>query len=84
MLVTKNKGSGMKIKFTLTMKNLLVEEKLINELAISWISELSQEEVLSLSQRWVSDKDFLNQQMIGLQKVGESSLTIEPLEEVKN
>ncbi len=74
----------MKIKFTLTMKNLLVEEKLINELAISWISELSQEEVLSLSQRWVSDKDFLNQQMIGLQKVGESSLTIEPLEEVKN
>jgi len=84
LLVTKNKGSGMKIKFTLTMKNLLVEEKLINELAISWISELSQEEVLSLSQRWVSDKDFLNQQMIGLQKVGESSLTIEPLEEVKN
>ncbi len=74
----------MKIKFTLTMKNLLVEEKLINELAISWISDLSQEEVLSLSQRWVSDKDFLNQQMIGLQKVGESSLTIEPLEEVKN
>lgn len=74
----------MKIKFTLTMKNLLVEEKMINELAISWISNLSQEEVLSLSQRWVSDKDFLNQQMIGLQKVGESSLTIEPLEEVKN
>lgn len=74
----------MKIKFTLIMKNLLVEEKLINELALSWVSDLSQEEVLSLSQRWVSDKNFLNQQMIGLQKVGESSLTIEPLEEVKN
>jgi len=66
------------------MKNLLVEEKLINELVLSWISDLSQEDVLSLSQRWVSDKNFLNQQMIGLQKVGESSLTIEPLEEVKS
>ncbi|KPL00700.1 MAG: hypothetical protein AMJ90_07830 [candidate division Zixibacteria bacterium SM23_73_2] len=74
----------MKIKFTLTMKNLLVEEKLINELVLSWVSDLSQEEVLTLSHRWVSDKNFLSQQMVGLQKVGESSLTIEPLEEVKS
>ncbi len=84
MVFSLEKKDIMKIKFTLNMKNLLLEEKMINELVLSWVSDLSQDEVLSLSQRWVSDKDFLNQQMIGLQKVGESSLTIEPLEEVKN
>ncbi|MGB2697850.1 MAG: hypothetical protein WBD28_08350 [Candidatus Zixiibacteriota bacterium] len=69
----------MKIKFTLNMDNLLVNQTHIDRIIISWISNLSQEEISSLSQNWINDQDFLLHKMDGLQKVGESSLTIEPL-----
>jgi len=69
----------MKIKFTLNMDNLLVDQTHIDRVVISWISDLSQQEVFSLSQNWISDQDFLLHKMKGLKQVGESSLTIEPL-----
>ncbi len=69
----------MKIKFTLNMDNLLVDKTHVDRLIISWVSDLSQEEVFSLSQNWISDQDFLLHKMDGLKRVGESSLTIEPL-----
>ncbi len=69
----------MKVKFTLNMENLEVEEKHIDRLCISWIHETSEEEVLSMSGQWINSKNLLTQRMIGLNKVGESSLTIEPL-----
>lgn len=69
----------MKIKFTLNMDNLLVNQTHIDRVVISWISNLSEKEVLSLSQNWISDQDFLLHKMGGLKRVGESSLTIEPL-----
>jgi hypothetical protein len=69
----------MKIKFTLNMDNLLVNQTHIDRVIISWISDLSQEEVSSLSQNWISDQDFLLHKMDGLKRVGESSLTIEPV-----
>lgn len=80
----------MKVKFTLNMENLTVAssqdnefEKEINRLTISWISDISEEEVLNMSGRWIGTKDFLSQRMTDLKKVGESSLTIEPVEEMK-
>lgn len=79
----------MKVKFTLHMENLTVaspeqqhEEQHIDRLTICWISEVSEKEVLSMSGEWISSKDFLTQKMIDLKKVGESSLTIEPVEEL--
>ena len=69
----------MKIKFTLNMDNLLVNQTHIDRIIISWISNLSQEEISSLSQNWINDQDFLLHKMDGLDRVGESSLTIEPL-----
>jgi len=69
----------MKIKFTLNMDNLLVDQTHIDRLVISWTCDLSQEEVFSLSQNWISDQDFLLHKMDGLKQVGESSLTIEPI-----
>jgi len=69
----------MKIKFTLNMDNLLVDKTRVDRLIISWVSDLSQDEVFSLSQKWISDQDFLLHKMDGLKRVGESSLTIEPL-----
>ena len=80
----------MKVKFTLNMENLTVvsfkeneREKEIDRLTISWISDISEEEVLNMSGKWIGTKDFLTQRMTDLKKVGESSLTIEPVEEMK-
>jgi hypothetical protein len=63
------------------MENLTVNEKHIDRLCISWINEATEEEVLSMSGQWISTQNLLTQRMIGLKKVGESSLTIEPIEE---
>jgi hypothetical protein len=71
----------VKVKFTLNMENLVVNENHIDRLCISWINEVTEEEVLSMSGQWISSPNFLTQRMIGLKKVGESSLTIEPVEE---
>lgn len=82
-------GVEVKVKFTLHMENLTVAsvecqhaEQHIDRLTISWISEMSEQDVLSMSGRWISSKDFLLQKMTDLKKVGESSLTIEPVEEL--
>ena len=76
-----NRGVRVKVKFTLNMENLLVNEKHIDRLCISWVNEVTEEEVLSVSGQWINSQNFLTQRMIGLKKVGESSLTIEPIEE---
>ncbi|MFQ6003140.1 MAG: hypothetical protein ACE5KJ_05275 [Candidatus Zixiibacteriota bacterium] len=72
----------MKVKFTLNMENLMVNEKHIDRLCISWINEVTEEEVLSISGEWINTRNLLTQRMTGLKKVGESSLTIEPIEEL--
>lgn len=72
-------GATVKVKFTLNMENLEVDEKHIDRLSISWINEVTEDEVLSMSGQWINAKNLLTQRMIGLNKVGESSLTIEPM-----
>jgi hypothetical protein len=83
------KGAKVKVKFTLNMENLTVAsrkstlgEEQIDRLVISWISDVTEDEVLSMSGKWISTKDFLTQRITDLKKVGESSLTIEPVEEM--
>jgi hypothetical protein len=71
----------MKMKFTLNMENLEVNGRAIDAMVMDWIEEVSQEEVLEMSQQWISSQTFLTDRMIGLHKVGESSLTIEPVGE---
>jgi hypothetical protein len=71
----------MKMKFTLNMENLEVNGRAIDAMVLDWIEEVSQEEVLEMSQQWISSQTFLTDRMIGLHKVGESSLTIEPVGE---
>jgi hypothetical protein len=79
----------VKVKFTLHMENVTFAcpepkhaDQHIDRLTICWVSDVSEEEVLSMSGRWISSKDFLTQKMTDLRKVGESSLTIEPVEEL--
>jgi len=70
----------MKVRFTLTMDELVVDGEHYDADNIDWITEIALEEVLDLSQQWITSQNFLTQRMVGLSRVGESSLTIEPVE----
>jgi len=74
-------GSAMRVKFTLTMDDLTVDDQHYDSVVIASITEVEQQEVLDLSQKWITSQNFLTRRMIGLQRVGESSLTIEPIDE---
>lgn len=71
----------MRVKFVLTMDNLVVDEKNIDQVVLDWEANVDQSEILQLSHQWITSRNFLTQRMLGLMQVGESSLTIEPLEE---
>jgi len=71
----------MRVKFVLTMDDLVVEEKNIDQLVLDWEADIDHTEILQLSHQWITSRNFLTQRMRGLSQVGESSLTIEPLEE---
>ncbi|MDD3731819.1 MAG: hypothetical protein PHU88_05525 [candidate division Zixibacteria bacterium] len=74
----------MKVKFVLTMDDAVVDDQLIDQIILDWESDVAQEEILEVSHKWITTQNFLTQRMVGLTRVGESSLTIEPLEEAEN
>jgi hypothetical protein len=71
----------MKMRFTLNMENIEVGSRKIDNMILDWVDEVSQDQVLQMSQQWISSQTFLTDRMIGLRRVGESSLTIEPVGE---
>jgi hypothetical protein len=71
----------MKVKFVLTMDDVVVNDQAIDQIIMDWESEIDQEEILEVSHKWITTQNFLTDKMVGLTRVGESSLTIEPLEE---
>lgn len=71
----------MKVKFTLTMDDLDVNGRQIDTVILDWESEMEHEELLTISHNWIASQNFLTQRMTGLNCVGESSLTIEPMDE---
>ena len=71
----------MKVKFTLTMDDVVVDDKCIDQIIMDWETEIDQQKILEVSHQWITTQNFLTQRMVGLTRVGESSLTIEPLEE---
>ncbi len=74
----------MKVKFVLTMENLVVDDQSIDQVILDWESDVDQQEILEVSHKWITSKNFLTTRMEGLTRVGESTLTIEPLEEAEN
>jgi len=74
----------MKVKFVLTMDDVVVNDRTFDQIILDWESDVDQEEILDVSHKWITTQNFLTQRMIGLTRVGESSLTIEPLEEADN
>lgn len=77
----KRKVDAVKVKFTLTMDDATVSGDHYDSIIIDWVSDVPQDEVLRLSQQWITSQNFLTQRMVGLSKVGESSLTIEPVDD---
>jgi len=71
----------MRVKFVLTMEDAVVNDQVIDQIIMDWESDIAQEEILEVSHKWITTQNFLTQRMNGLTRVGESSLTIEPLEE---
>ena len=71
----------MRVKFVVTMEDLLVDDNDIDQLILDWESDMEQSEILELSHQWITSKNFLTRRMVGLMRVGESSLTIEPIDE---
>jgi len=70
----------MKVKFTLTMDDVVVNNQRLDNIILDWEEEVNQEQVMELSQKWITSKNFLTSRMVGLTHVGESSLTIEPVD----
>lgn len=66
------------------MDDLVVNDQTIDQVVLDWESEVEQDEILELSHRWITSRNFLTTRMVGLTRVGESSLTIEPLDETEN
>lgn len=42
---------------------------------------MEHDDLLDISHNWITSQNFLTQRMTGLSRVGESSLTIEPLDD---
>ena len=70
----------MMVKFVLSMDDVIVGDKRFDQVIMDWTSEVDQREIMEVSHRWITTQNFLTQRMVGLSRVGESSLTIEPLE----
>ena len=73
-------GCAMRVRYILTMDNLLVHGERIENLVVDWEDESTHDEIMQMSQKWISSRNFLTERMNGLSEVGESSLTIEPLD----
>ena len=71
----------MKVKFVLAMDDAVVNDEQVDHIILDWIADVDQDEVMDVSHKWITTQNFLTHRMVGLQRVGESSLTIEPLEE---
>lgn len=70
----------MNVKLTLTLRDALVNNRWVDLIALEWTTRATPEEVLEMSQKWITTQNFLTQRMSGVKRVGESSFTIEPLE----
>ena len=70
----------MNMRFTLTMEDLNVNGTRIDQCTLEWTDDLTEDEILDCSQQWITSENFLTTRMKGLRSVGESALTIEPVE----
>lgn len=71
----------MQVRFILTMYDLIVDGQQIDQVVIDWTEELPTHRVMAISREWVDTNNYLTKRMVGLQRVGESNLEIDPIDE---
>jgi len=62
------------------MDDLVVGDEEIDQVILDWVDDVSKGEIMDVSQKWITTKNFLIHRMVGLTRVGESRLTIGPPE----
>lgn len=70
----------MQVQFILDMYDLVINGRHIDEVIIDWLEEMEEGQILAISTEWLSSSHYLTKRMTGLHSVGESSLTIEPID----
>jgi len=68
----------MLVQCTLAMIDVIVDNTHYDEIEITWLQTMSDEELYTASQAWFCEAGFLSRRMTGLQRVGDSSLTFNP------
>jgi hypothetical protein len=63
------------------MEDLTVSGERVESVTLDWQEDASRDQVMGFSQKWITSRNFLTSRMDGLSEVGESSLTIEPVDE---
>lgn len=70
----------MTVSFTLHMERVTVCGMNFDAIIIQWNEEMDDTSILRVSYEWINTSHFLVSRMDGLERVGESALTIEPVE----
>ena len=69
----------MKVKFTLTMNDVVVEGKRIGTVIIDWLAETDHEELAAITRQWISSGDEFARNMTGMTDYGEMWLEMQEL-----
>ena len=70
----------MLVRFRLEMDNLIVHGEHFDCVTIDFTQDVTREDVMGFSKKWITSRNFLTSRMNGLSEVGESALTIEKVE----
>lgn len=68
----------MYVGFTLSMEDAVVDGINYDQIEISWTDILTREELDECTSQWMRTQNFLTRRMIGLERIGESMLSINP------
>jgi len=69
----------MKVKFVLTMDDVVIDEQHRNQVVLDWVSDVDDSDLIDLSAKWTVLKQSLTDRMVGLLKVGHSSISFQPV-----
>jgi len=67
----------MNVKFTLKLKDAVVNGEKMDEFIIEWTAKAEPDEVLQISREWLSSRDEVAQKLVNLSHVGELSLAMD-------
>lgn len=68
----------MYVGFTLSLEDVVVNGINYDQIEITWTDILTREELDECTSQWMRTQNFLTRRMIGLERIGESMLTINP------